>query len=266
VDVGVTGLQTCALVAGDVRVTSAAGHSFDGVQKVHLITPSAAAGFSGSVRFGLRSVEDLKRHAAAELTRRGLSDFRAGIEGWGRRVRHAWNRDQDATTGMDLHLLILTAWRRAVSREVNELLGVTLAETTGFILKSPDFAVERVARPVVAIGSGGGYASLNAQLESIEQEVDGLNHFELELGFAAIGGAAAPFAAVLSDVIRAEDPKDVSDHLHVCLVKPGGSKVVTFDMAGLTPGAPTRTMPDVATNESEWDRIAARHHLADAVA
>jgi hypothetical protein len=52
----------------------------------------------------------------------------------------------------------------------------------------------------------------------------------------------------------------------MCLVKPSASTIMTFDMAGLTLGAPSRTMPTVATTEAEWDKIAARYHVGDAVA
>jgi len=175
--IGLTGLSTCGALAGDVRVTSTAGHSFDGVQKVHLVTPSAAVGFAGSVRFGLRAVEDMKQYAAAE----GVTDFRGGIEGWARRVRYAWQRDSDVTKSSDLHLLVVTAWPKPDADEANAFLGVTLAETSAYVLRSPDFAVEGVPhRRAVSIGSGRAYDRLTEQLSSIEGEIEGLTNFELQ--------------------------------------------------------------------------------------
>jgi hypothetical protein len=261
--VGLTGLFTCGALAGDVRVTTTAGHSFDGVQKVHLVTPSAAVGFAGSVRFGLRSVEDMKRYAAG----RGVNDFRGGIEGWARRVRHAWHRDADVTSNADLHLLVMTARLQPNATEARALLGVTPAATSAYVLRSPDFAVESIPHGrAVSIGSGRDYARLTDQLASIEDELSGLRNFELGAGFAAAGGPAAPLRVVLAEAIAEVNPHDVSEHLHLCLVKPDASTIVTFDTAGLTPGAPSRTMPDVAATEAEWDRTAARYHVADAIA
>jgi hypothetical protein len=84
--------------------------------------------------------------------------------------------------------------------------------------------------------------------------------------FAPIGGPAAPLRVVLAEAIAEVDPQDVSEHLHLALVKPHASSVVTFDTEALTPGAVSRTMPEVATNESEWLTIARRHGVADAIA
>lgn len=266
--IGLTGLRTCGVIAGDIRVTTTAGHSFDGIQKVHLITASAAVGFAGSVRLGLRAVADMSQYARARFESLGVSDFRGGIEGWARRARHAWGRDVGHGYVAGLHLLVVTARRQPNAKEVEELLGVTFADASAYVLRAPGFAVEEVPwRRAVSIGSGRAYAQLTEQLTSIEDELEGLDHFELEPGFAPVGGAAAPLRVVLAEAIREVDPHDVSDHLHMCLVKPGASTIVTFNTAGLTPDAPLRMMPDeIATTEAEWDRIASRHCVADAVA
>jgi hypothetical protein len=261
--VGFTGLLTCGVLVGDVRVTSRAGHSFDGVQKIHLITPSAAAGFAGSVRFGLRAVNDMKRYAAAD----GIKDFRGAIGRWARRVRHAWERDASVTQSADLHLLVMTARPRLGVEDVEMALGVKLAAVSAYVLKSPQFAIEDVPfGRVVAIGSGTTYERLTEQLASIQDELSGLTTFELQSGFAAIGGPVAPVRVVLAEAVAELDAPDVSEHLHVALVRPDASAVVTFDTEGLTQGAPSRTMPKVATTEAEWDRMAERHRVADAVA
>jgi hypothetical protein len=260
--VGLTGLFSGGALAGDVRVTSAAGHSFDGVKKVHIVTCSTAVGFAGSVRFGLRAVEDMGRVAAT----RGVTDFRACIDDWARCLRHAWQRDSDVTSTTDLHLLVVTARPIENAAEVEAPVGVTQGVATAYVLRSPEFAVEAVERRAVSIGSGRAHDRLNGQLASIEGEIEGLRNFELSPGFIAVGGAAAPLQAVLGEAIREIDPRDVSDHLHLCLVRPEASEIVTFDKPGATADAPMRTMPEVARTEAEWDVIAARHGVADALA
>jgi len=256
-----TGLHTGAVVAGDVRVTTSVGHAFDGVQKVHLVSQSAAVGFAGSVRLGLRAVADLQRFGHELERTRSVTDFRAIIDQWARRARHAWERDVAAASREKLHLLVVTTWLVEGSTDIEAVLGVPFAQSTAFVLKSPRFNVERLPadRRSVAIGSGQAHARLSAELGSIEEEVDGLLTFEIQPAFVQAGGAASPIRAVLSNVIRDVEPADVSEYLHVAMVKPNASTVVTFDMGGLR-------MPDVASTEEEWNRLAARHGVADATA
>jgi hypothetical protein len=260
--VGLTGLYSGGALAGDVRVTSTAGHSFDGVRKVHLVTRSTAVGFAGSVRFGLTAVEDMSRFAAA----RRVKDFRGGIDDWARRCREAWKRDPDETIATDLHLLVVTARPVQSATEIQAAHGVASGEATAYVMRSPEFAVETVERRAVSIGSGRAYARLTEQLDSIAGEIDGLHRFDVDPGFVAAGGAAAPLQAVLGEAIRELDPRDVSDHLHLCLVRPEASEVMTFDKPGATTDAPMRTMPEVARTVAEWDVIAAQYGVADAVA
>jgi hypothetical protein len=261
--VGLTGMMTCGALAGDVRVTTAAGHSFDGVQKVHLITRSAAVGFAGTVRFGLRAVDDMKRYALAESP----EDFSDGINGWSRRIQEAWDRDSDVTAGSDLHLLVMTSRPKVSAAEDTALSGVVMADVSTYILRSPGFSVEPVPfGRAAAIGSGQAYEKLNEQLASIEGEIDGLLRFEFEPAFLAVGGVGAPLRIVLAEAIAGINVRDVSEHLHMGVVKPRESRILTFDIEALTPGAVSRRMPNVATNEDEWDVVAAEHHVADAVA
>ncbi len=260
--VGLTGLFSGGALAGDVRVTSTAGDSFDGVRKVHLVTRSTAVGFAGSVRFGLQAVEDMSRFAAS----RGVTDFRGCLDDWSRRIRHAWERDFEVTSMTDVHLLVVTARPVPNAPEPQMVHGVAPRAASAYVLRSPTFTVETVERRAVAIGSGGAYDRLTEQLASIEGEIDGLYNFEVDPGFAAVGGAAAPLRMVLGEAIKEVDPRDVSDHLHVCLVRPEASEIMTYDTAGETADGPMRRMPDVARTLAEWDVIAARHGVADAVA
>lgn len=262
--IAITGLRTCAALVGDVRVT-AGDRSFDGVRKVHLVTPSAAVGFSGPVRLGLRAVADLQQHAV-RFRLRGVNDLRAGIDSWGRRVRRAWatELDERTRTAYPLHFLVVTTWRRPNAEP--EADGVALVDAAAFVLKSPEFKVGRVATgQVVAIGSGQAYVQLTERLASIEGELDGLTHFERP-EWEPAGGIAAPLVGVLSRDIRDLDPQDVSQHLHVAVVRPDASAILTYDLGGGADPGETIPMPEVATTDEEFAELARRHAVAEAIA
>ena len=173
---------------------------------------------------------------------------------WLRRARHHWRHTvpaEERVGGCSLLFIVATPSR-------------VLNPTFGYFVHAPAFEPEPIpGRTARSIGSGAHVEEYAAELERLGEEWLDLLQFDFK---PFPGGPLIPIALALSEVIEKHSRPGVSPHLHLCSVRFGEVVIATNDIEGLSPGAPSRTMPAVAETYEEWCALKDRLRLAQLVA
>jgi hypothetical protein len=260
--IGIPSLVTGAVGLGDVRITLHGPGGLQpvegvGVQKMHAVGRWMALGFAGSVELGFRAVNDFSHYLsgvpAGAMARPGFCTWH-----WARRVRYAFARLPTEAKRGGLDLLVLGASPQESSFPTY---------THGYILRCPTFELE-VIPPVKARSIGSG-SHVPAFVEELEKLLAGPEKvFELiQLEAAGAGHSALLLSIALTEVIQEVGEATVSEHLHLCFVRPGEVRVGTNDMESLTPEiVASRKMPPVARTFDEFRALAEELGIESAAA
>jgi hypothetical protein len=267
--IGMPGFATRGVLIADVRVTLSNPDrqrpdrelQGGGVQKIHAVSGNIAVGFAGNVDTGMLMVGDMARCIRLAIPPGTLlTEPSRFLLKWARRALHHWEHSLDARArsgGCDLLAIA------ALPRRVPE---VPINATVGWIMRSPRFDPERIPnRTARSIGSGEHVPEYAAELEALGRDFGNLVTFDT-MYFDAIGGPVTPIAVALADAIEKRAAPGISPHLVVCSVRFGEIAFGTNDVEGLSPGAPSRTMPPIATTWAEWQSLKRQRGLADRLA
>lgn len=246
-----------AVAISDIRVTWPNGVTQDCLQKVYPIERFLAAGFAGSVWFGLQSITDMQRYLHLSRADEAWIPGKA-ILWWYRRARLAFQRAPDIVRGLGAELMIL-----GVSPTVD--LGIPgWAKPTVAILRSPDFFPRFLKmNEVSSIGSGGGVWKYIEELEALNKDDDAL----LKMETSSRGGYARALHIVIHQVIADHPDECVSPHVHMCLLQRGRVAISNSDHATYSSDGPPVpfVMPPIATNWEQFQELS-RESGAEAVA
>jgi hypothetical protein len=217
-------------------------------------------GFAGNIDTGLKMIGDARWNIGQAIPRNTMLEQPSRfLLHWRRRLRWAWaNRLSDRERAGDCALL----WMGALPTIVPS----GLTPTVGWIVRSPDFELERIPnRTARSIGSGSHVAEYAAELEALTDEYGDLLRWEVG-PWPQLGGAAMPITLAVSEAIERHAAPGISPHLVVCSVRWGAIEIGTNDRLGFSPSGPARVMPPIARNWAEWQTFKQQHGLADLLA
>lgn len=218
--VGNSGIFGYCLLMGDTMVTLKYPNNdkkyFDGLQKIYPVSNSFAAGFSGDVEIGLMYMNDLQNVLSGLPEGSGWIPDYFMYRHYDRRARHIYRNLPEGYNDRPLDLMIMGISPLATDTHG----GGGMPRTHGYILKAPDFEIQKVDRnKFFSIGSGsmvGIYTDkLNRLNNSVYNEL-----MQMEVGHPGRYGIA------ISDYIRsivADNPlqEGISKHFVTALVHRG---------------------------------------------
>jgi hypothetical protein len=166
---------------------------------------------------------------------------------WWRRPRHAWLQIPPHLRQLGLSVIVLGVSPTPTPLTVSH----------GFIFRHPHFEFERITplRPT-GIGSGNGVPQIVDALDDLVRP-DNLNEglLRFEVGMPMGGAGALGFA--LGTALQDDPTPDVSAEFQIWRVRRGEITMGSNDMTALTPGAPSRKLPKVATSWQEFRALTA---------
>ena len=191
------------VLVADVRVSFKGASECDLIQKVHQVDPNVAIGFSGSVWFGFRMVEDL-RTFAQNFSGAGCAPIDTLVQGWYPRVAAAWQSAPAGEQSAGCSLLVVGAEEKRGFVNRNR----------GFCLRKPTFFPEEFGKKPISIGSGSTVKKYQAALER-----DPLQWLKMVAQFNLMGGPLDPFGTIVGKTIARNPEPGISPHLHLCVVR-----------------------------------------------
>jgi hypothetical protein len=244
-----------AAAIADVRVSFPDGSVLDCVRKVHAVGPDIAAGFSGSVRFGFWTIEDLVAALGRPPANHAWIPGRV-IWRWYRRARRAFAGAPAEEQALGSSVMLLGV-------SPSGYLGLPMfPRPTVAVLRSPGFEPTFVdVNKAAAIGSGTAIEIYMGRLS----ELFGVSPlFQLES--VGSGASMAAITHVVHRTIAQHPAASVSPYLHLCVVRRGGVTITNND-------APTffsdgrredLRMPPVAATWDEFENLCRANGLSAA--
>jgi hypothetical protein len=195
----------------DVRVTLADGSERDCLQKIYPVGRFVAMGFAGSVLIGFTMLEVISKllHTNDE---NGMWDPEAVAAWWPRDAEHVFESFPAEERALQSHLMMISAFPNVERKDA------PWPRSFVHIFKSPRF--EAASIPVHKLGAIG----CGTAVEPCQKIVDDLSNnydsmFSMMKGEQGCpGGMANTLGFSLTSVLKDNQPRGISAHLHYCWV------------------------------------------------
>lgn len=215
--IGSAGIMGNGMLMGDVQVTISYGNGrekyIDCLQKVYKVSNSISAAFAGDVELGLYLIQDLyKSLNGIPPNHSWIPDF-FFYRHYQRRIRWIFRNLKPEYKNRNVQLMII-----AISPVMGDTVGGGgLPLTHGYILRWPDFKIEKMTRnKFYSIGSGSEVELYKNELNRInEDQFNNMMQFEVNNP----GGYARSMSYHLQQIVEDNMPVNgISKHFLVSVV------------------------------------------------
>lgn len=269
--VGIPGMMSGAAIMADIRICRPDRSPITqfGVRKLHEVAPIMIAAFAGSVGPGLRTIEELR--ASLPILPPG-SIFQVGsvARRFRKVARRTWYQACSAEKAVGLELMLIGAGLRPAGFPA----GFPIARTSGWVLRAPSFALERMPlRRATSIGSGSSISEWITKLEEFtlgddvgfKFTTENFNVIRAETHFPP-GQAPVLFSFMLTRAMDERPEPTVGRELHLAWLSHEGLWLSTNEMEPFEPGEGSIVrMPPLAETYAEFTQLARQHRLAAAL-